>query len=158
LHNAGPEALWVEVNRLLTLRPGMREQMFSESLARNFGRAREYLHRQQIEILHAPPDGPDLIIGDVPVVLMKEGHDGRGPHEGLPLDHAEQIVMPISANTALAFGPQPGEADLPESAVHRLNMLQFGAFINWIAFKPGGPNEDAMREHVPSTVRQVGRR
>jgi hypothetical protein len=148
LHPTGPEALAEENRRLHTLKPGVPEQWFSESLSRNFGRAQAEFRRSQIQIGYAPAGGQDFMIGDAPVIIRKPGHDGFGPHQGVALGDVEEICMPIGPDVLVALGPEPGAIDLTESDVDRFNEFQIRSFVRWLGAHPGGRSDQQIRANI----------
>jgi Protein of unknown function (DUF4238) len=155
LEPAGPEALRVENARLHALRPGVREQMFSESLARHFETARQRFRQSHIQIGYVPAGGHDLVIGDAPVILVDTLERGYGPHHGVAIGDANDVFMPISPTAMLALGPEPGAVDLPDEFVLQYNAYQIQSFVHWLAAKPGGPSDRLMRRALPALFRRI---
>jgi hypothetical protein len=159
LHAVSDAALALENERLHALRPEVLNRQFSERLRLNFATAKEMFGEHEVQLGYVPQNAPDLIIGDAPVILRKDGSSGCGPHQGVAIGDASEIVMPIHPRVLLALGPTRGSTQLGAEDVHRFNGFQVQAFIRWLAARPQGAAEAQMLREVPSTFHraQMGR-
>lgn len=154
---AGPETLAVELERLHDHANSVLEHWYSRQLPSHFVRGRELFGRSQLQIGYSDPNGLDLMIGDAPVLLMKENHEGLGPHQGVAIGDANQIVMPISPTVMLALGPQQAAVDLSDIQVAQYNLYQAKAAIRWFGARPHGPSDELLRAHAPAWMRCLRR-
>ena len=120
------------------------EEWWSGRNARNFAEARKMMSKWSVQIGYAPV-GCELIISDSPVVTVKCGHDGLGPHQGVALGDASEIFMPLSPSVMVALGPEPTTIELGPEVVDRYNELQIRARLRWLCCRPSGSAEATLR-------------
>ncbi len=119
--------------------PAQREQWWSDRLETNFEQARKLFALSAVQIGYA--HGVDFIIADVPVITRKEGHDGLGPHQGVAIGDAIEIVTPIAPDVILVFGAEARYLELARGDVERYNRFQVRAFDRWLAARPLGESD-----------------
>ena len=140
---AGPEALdWIN-QQLHVLDPGVPERWFSDRNQIHYGHARDRFARSPLQIGYAA-DG-EFLIGDVPVITLRPGHHGTGPHQAVALGDATQILMPISPTVMISLGPESLEVDLAQDAVEQFNLLQMRSYIRWVGCRPGSAAHQQLR-------------
>jgi hypothetical protein len=122
------------------------EELNSDSLSRLYKGARTMLASRAVQVGHARQT--DLMIGDSPVVTMRKGQSGVGPHQGVALGDASLICMPIDPHVLITLGLEPGETDLSEAAVCQYNAFQERGFIRWLGCRPGGTADAYMRRTI----------
>lgn len=120
------------------------DQWHSERNVVNLDEARKMFARSAIQVGFTPP-GSELVIGDAPVLVMKEGDPGVGPHHGVALGDASQIVMPITPRILLALGPTASVVTMTPDVVRWYNDRQWDGYQKWIVARPGGSQETRMR-------------
>jgi hypothetical protein len=125
-----------------------REQWWSDRIGINFEEARKLFAHSAIQVGYA--HGADFIIGDVPVITRKEGHDGLGPHQGVAIGDSAEIVMPIAPDVIIGLGAEAKYLELARGDVERYNGFQIRAFDRWLAAQPLGESDQAMRKHLPA--------
>lgn len=91
------------------------------------------------------PEGSEFVIGDSPVIVMKSGHDGVGPHQGVALGDANQIAMPISPRILLGVGPTNEINTVTPDVARWYNERQWQGAQHWVIARPGGIEEGFMR-------------
>jgi hypothetical protein len=98
------------------------DAIFRVSLEDRFQRVRAGFQAFDLKILNAPDRG--FLIGDVPVLAMREGHGGLGIFDGVGLANADEIVLPLTPHhvAVLGQGNQSREATFDE--VERYNTLE----------------------------------
>ena len=149
LHPGGIEALqWVNED-LHRIPPDTMNRFFAERNAVHYQQAREYFARFQIQIGYASQG--EFLIGDAPVVTLKHGHNGRGPHQGVPLLEADEVVMPISPDVVIGLARQAEVITLTPEQVTRVNEYQWQSFIRYIGCRPGGDGDRWLREVVSTS-------
>lgn len=149
LHATSAEALdWFnqEVHRRAVAQNS--EEWWSGRNARHFAEARTMMEKWSVQVGYAPI-GAELIISDAPVVTVKSGHHGLGPHQGVALGDASEICMPLGPGVMVALGSEPKTVDLTPDIVDRYNDLQIRARIRWLGCRPSGPAEAALRVVLP---------
>lgn len=120
------------------------DQWHSERKVVNLGEARKMFARSAIQVGFTPP-GSELVLGDAPVLVMKDGDPGVGPHHGVALGDASQIVMPITPRILLALGPTASVVTMTPDVVRWYNDRQWDGYQEWIVARPGGSQETRMR-------------
>jgi hypothetical protein len=106
------------------------------------------MRKWSVQFGHAPA-GSDFIISDAPVITMKRGHGGVGPHQAVALGDANEICMPLSPTVIVGFGPAGRNLHLTADAVDRYNDLQMRARLRWLGCAPGGPSDHQLRSTLP---------
>ncbi|CAL8973881.1 hypothetical protein CELL_01643 [Cellulomonas sp. T2.31MG-18] len=124
------------------------DEMFSETVAQYYEKVRADLAaRGRVQIGYVDP-GADLLIGDAPVITLRPGHDGVGPHQGVAFMEATDIVMPISPTILIGMGPEPAEVPITLDVARTFNSYQRRGFVRWIACRPGGASDREMRQEL----------
>ena len=129
-----------------------RDKWLSDRNAHHLAEAQRIMRPWSVQIGYAPA-GSDLIISDAPVVTVKSGHDGVGPHQGVALGDASEICMPLTPTVLVALGPEPRMLDLTPESVDRYNDLQIRARIRWLGCRPSGSSDKALRAMSPGRGR-----
>lgn len=102
---------------------------------RSFEYARNRLRRGYLH-LGIAQEG-HFIIGDAPVITMKDGHDGFGVHQGVALGDATSIVMPFSSSLIVGLKSKQHEmVKLSAQQVSEVNRRQKKSFIRQIGLPP----------------------
>lgn len=114
------------------------DESWFHSVQRHYMRARTEFKGMGLKLGHAPK-GKDFVIGDVPVITA--GRYGLAQHQGVALMDADSILMPIGPQTVLSIAPELCEEELTVADVDEINRLQKAAFIRWLAWQPGGPED-----------------
>lgn len=122
------------------------EELHSDSLSRLYHGARKMLSSRAVHVSYAR--GADFMIGDCPVVTMRPGHPGVGPHQGVALGDASLICMPIDPHVLITLGPATGETDLDDEAVSQYNDYQIHGLTRWLGCQPGGLADAHMRRTI----------
>lgn len=134
---------WINAQVHATALHAIEEEEFSSMLARAYSFARAVFARRELQIAYTR--GADLMIGDAPVLTLKTGHTGTGPHQGVALAEAKVIVMPLSPTVLIGLGPQPATIALTDDEVRSYNSPQIQAATRWIGCHPGGLSDRWMR-------------
>ncbi|MFJ1512793.1 DUF4238 domain-containing protein [Cellulosimicrobium funkei] len=149
LHPFGPGALeWFNRDVHGRVVRENREAWWSERNAHHLAEARRIMDQWPLQFGYAPL-GSDLIISDAPVVTRKPGHDGCGPHQGVALGEATEIVMPLSPTVLVGMGPEPKTLALTPESVQRFNEYQIRARVRWLGCRPSGTADRTLRATLP---------
>lgn len=148
---AGREGLdWVNVEVHRRILKEIDQPLFSAQVAKYFEFARARLAGWQLEVGYVEP-GADLMIGDAPVITMRPGHLGVGPHQDVALLDAASIHMPISPTIVIGLASAPAQVSINAQAARVLNDQQLRGFVRWIGWRPGGPSDRDMGAAPPSS-------
>jgi len=142
------ELKWINSELHNVIASGQREHRWSDRIGINFEEARRLFARSRMQIGYA--HSADFIIGDVPVITRKEGHDGLGPHQSVAIGDSVEIVMPIAPGVIVGLGTVAKYLELARSDVERYNGFQLRSFDRWLAARPLGESDGAMRKHLPA--------
>lgn len=145
------ELEWINDTLHYEIAEEQRDRWWSDRLPINFEEARKIFNKSTIQVGFAP-SGIDFIIGDVPVITRREGHDGLGPHQGVAIGDAVEIAMPIAPDLIIGLGKNPDYVNLDLEAVERYNLFQVKTFQRWLASRPLGPSDKAMRKGIPARM------
>ncbi|MCM4082183.1 DUF4238 domain-containing protein [Paractinoplanes hotanensis] len=108
------------------------------SVERLFMVCREWMSERPIQIVH--PKSGEFLIGDAPVITL-----GAQGQIGVALGDAEQIFMPLTPRSLLAFGPS-AVGQVPEASVNQLNAFQVRAAHEFVFVRPGSGLEQFVRD------------
>ena len=107
---------------------------FRVSLEDRFKRVRAGFGAFDLKIL-ASPDR-EFLIGDVPVLAMREGHGGLGIFDGVGLANADEIVLPLTPHHVAILGQGDQSRLAADGEVERYNTLQVKMAYQYIYFRP----------------------
>jgi hypothetical protein len=112
------------------------DAIFRVSLEDRFHRIRAGFQAFDLKIL-ASRDR-DFLIGDVPVLAMREGHAGLGIFDGVGLANADGIVLPLTPHYVAVLGQGNQSRQATTDEVDRYNTLQVRLAYRYVYFKPVG--------------------
>ena len=98
------------------------DAIFRVSLEDRFQRARAGFQAFDLKVL-ASPDR-EFLIGDVPVLAMREGHGGLGIFDGVGLANADEIVLPLTPHHVAVLGQGTQSRQATADEVDRYNTLE----------------------------------
>ena len=108
------------------------------SVERLFRGCRRWMSERPIQIVH--PVSGEFLIGNAPVITL-----GMQGQIGVALGDAEQIFMPLTPRSLLAFGPS-AIGEVPETSVKQFNALQVRAAHEFVFLRPGSGLEQFVRD------------
>lgn len=112
------------------------DAIFRVSLEDRFQRVQIGFQAFDLKILSSPDQ--EFLIGDVPVLAMREGRGGLGIFDGVGLANADEIVLPLTPHhiAVLGQGDQSREASAQE--VDRYNTLEVKLAYRYVYMQPAG--------------------
>ncbi len=110
------------------------DALFRYSLEERVGRLRTGFRAFDLKILTARQR--ELLIGDVPVLAMREGHGGLGIFDGVGVANADEIVLPLTPHHLAVLGQGSGAADATDNEVERYNTLEILIAYKHVYFRP----------------------
>lgn len=78
----------------------------------------------------------EFLIGDVPVLAMREGHGGLGIFDGVGLANADEIVLPLTPHHIAVLGQGTQSRQATADEVDRFNTLQARLAYRHVHFTP----------------------
>jgi hypothetical protein len=109
--------------------------LFRVSLEDRFERLRIGFRAFDLKILSAGDQ--EFLIGDAPVLLMREGHGGLGFFDGVGVGNADEIVMPLTPRHVAVLGQGSESRDAAPGEVDRYNTLQVRIAQHHVHFRIG---------------------
>ena len=110
---------------------------------RYFATARARFERLEIQVHRT--SAKDLVIGDSPVITTIEGRAGAGPHQGVGVQKADHVAMPVTPNVLVTLGVTHSATNLTDDDVDRYNELQWSTYVTWIAARPESTADERLK-------------
>jgi Protein of unknown function (DUF4238) len=137
LYPAGPEALRLgaeaSVERLVDLhREG---GLFRLSVQRLFEKVRDRFDSRGVEILIPAGHGKEFLLGDVPAVTIDQA-GVYGISNGVAVDDAVKIIMPLAPRLLVAVGPPDGARTITDDEVDQYNEMQVRSAREYVMYRP----------------------
>lgn len=141
LEPAGPQALEWAADRVYEAVANLmkEEDVFRERVHDNYQRMRSFAQNHPLQIGYT---SDQFIIGDAPVLALKAGFRGVGPLQGVPLDEADTVVLPLGPNHVAALGGESGFFQVPDHGVQMLNEGQVAHTFYAVFYRPGAAKEN----------------
>jgi hypothetical protein len=139
LEPAGPEAqrLGAEASqeRLITLhREG---GLFRLSVQRLFEKVCDRFDAKGVEILTPATVTKEFLLGDVPAITIAQATGAFGLSQGVTVDEADKIVMPLSPRLLVAIGPPDAARTIADDEVDSYNEMQVREARDYVVYRPG---------------------
>jgi hypothetical protein len=107
--------------------------LFRVSLQDRFDRARVGFQAFDLKVLTARRR--DFLIGDAPVLLMRQGHGGLGFMDGVGIGNADEIVMPMTPRHLVILGQGTESRDATDEDINSYNTLQVRIAYRHVYFR-----------------------
>jgi hypothetical protein len=108
--------------------------IFRVSIEDRFERVTAGFRAFPLKILTAPDR--EFLIGDVPVLALRDGHGGLGIFDGVGLANADEIVMPLTPHHVAVLGQGDQSREATADEVDRYNTLQTRLAFRYVYFRP----------------------
>jgi hypothetical protein len=112
------------------------DAIFRVSLEDRFQRVRDGFQAFELNVLASPHR--EFLIGDVPVLAMREGHGGLGIFDGVGLANADEIVLPLTPHHVAVLGQGNQSREATAEEVDRYNSLEVRLAYRFVYFTPAG--------------------
>jgi hypothetical protein len=129
--------------------------IFRVSLEDRFERLRSGFRAFELKILTASDS--EFLIGDVPVLLLRDGRGGLGFFDGIGLANADEIVFPLTPRHVAVLGQGSRNRTVARAEVERYNALQVGVAYRQVYFRIGSGLHGFARSVKNTTPGQAGR-
>jgi hypothetical protein len=107
---------------------------FRVSLEDRFKRVRDGLQAFELKILTT--SSQEFLIGDVPVLTLRDGHQGAGIFGGVGVANADEIVMPLTPHHVAVLGKGDQSREATDDEVQRYNTSQVRHAYRYFYFRP----------------------
>lgn len=112
------------------------DAIFRVSLEDRFQRVRAGFQAFDLKVLTT--SDRKFLIGDVPVLAMREGHGGLGIFDGVGLANADEIVLPLTPHHVAVLGQGNETTEATPDEVERYNTLQVRLAYRYVYMQPHG--------------------
>jgi hypothetical protein len=126
--------------------------VFRVSLEDRFERARSGFHAFDLKILTS--HHREFLIGDVPVLAMRNGYGGLGIFDGVGLANADEIVLPLTPHHVAVLGQGSQDRVATSAEIERYNALEVKIAYRYVYFRPKSNIHEFVRSVAGSLVRQ----
>lgn len=139
LEPAGPEALRLGAEatqgRLVNLHKD--GGLFRLSVQRIFEHVSDRFESRGVEILTPANASSEFLVGDLPAITLNRGTGAAGLAEGVAVDQADQVIMPLSPRLLVAIGDRVGSRSISDDEVNEFNRLQVHLAKDYVVHRPG---------------------
>jgi hypothetical protein len=90
-----------------------------------------------VEILTPASAQKQFLIGDVPAITLKESTGEFGISQGITVDEADEIFMPLTPRLLVVVGPPDAARTLPDDEVDAYNEMQVREARDCVIHRPG---------------------
>jgi hypothetical protein len=119
------------------------DALFRYSLEERLGRLRAGFRAFDLKILTAHQR--EFLVGDVPVLAIREGRGGLGIFDGVGVANADEIVLPLTSHHVAVLGQGSGAADATDNEVGRYNTLEVLIAYKHVYFRPTSGLDEFVR-------------
>ena len=123
LHVVGSEGLVGHRQKWRQRKEANLKRGFSERLVKMYRRAKRYIADAGLEVWNTA-HGDELVIGDCPAFTMSADGEGIGIDDGVSMDEAATIVMPLGPYTLAGLGQQNRSMALTSVMTEKFNLIQ----------------------------------
>lgn len=150
LEAAGPEALNIILDGPISewQALGERGALVRTSMEVMFGRVRETLRGQAIEVWHVPRNH-ELLISDSPAITFRYLTGNMSIEPNVAIGDSHCVVLPLAKDCLVAIGATAKDDELLPDQVSFFNRLQIAASFRYVYYHPSG----GLRELVQATMR-----
>jgi len=111
--------------------------IFRVSLEDRFERLRVGFRSFGLKILTAPDR--EFLIGDVPVLALRDGHGGLGIFDGVGVGNADEIVLPLTPHHVAVLSHDHLSREATTGEVDRYNTLRVRIAYHYVYMRPVAP-------------------
>lgn len=139
LEPAGPQALRLGAEAVHERLVGLHAQggLFRLSVQRLFEMVCDRFDTRGVQILTPATPSKEFLLGDVPSLTVDYTTGAVGIAEGVTVDSADEIFMPLAPRLLIAVGPPDGARSIPDDEVDQYNRRQARAAQTYVIYRPG---------------------
>ena len=112
------------------------KRVFSERLVTMYHRAKRHIADAGLQVCNTS-DRDELVIGDCPAFMMSADGERIGMDEGVTMDEAATIVMPLGPHTLASLTQQNSISPLPSGMAETFNLIQCRRARKQVVCRPG---------------------
>lgn len=133
---AGPEALRLGAEAIYDRLIKLHDEggLFRLSVQRLFEKVCDRFDTKGVQILTPASRGAEFLLGDLPSITINRASGEAGP--GVPIDEADEIVMPLTPRLMVSLGQPDGARSIPDDEVDWYNALQVRLAREYLIHRP----------------------
>jgi len=112
--------------------------LFRLSVQRLYEKVADRFDGREVEVLIPASGSKEFLIGDQPAVTVNTATGATGFGEGVAVDQADKVLMPLSPRLVVAVGTTAGMRMISDDEVDDLNKLQVRMADRYVVHRPGG--------------------
>lgn len=134
--SAGPEALRLGAEAIYGRLIKLHEEggLFRLSVQRLFEKVCDRFDAKGVQILTPASRHKEFLLGDLPAITINRASGEAGP--GVPIDNADEIVMPLTPRLLVSVGLPDGARSIPDDEVDWYNALQVRLAREYLIHRP----------------------
>jgi hypothetical protein len=111
--------------------------LFRLSVQRLYEKVCDRFDARGVEILTPASASKEFLIGDVPAVTFNRATGCAGLAEGVAVDQADEVLMPLAPRLLAVLGPPDGTRTISDGEVDSYNQLQVRVANSYVVHRPG---------------------
>jgi hypothetical protein len=139
LEPAGPQAMRLGAEaaheRLVTLHK--QGGLFRLSVQRLFEKVCDRFDARGVEILTPTSAAKEFLLGDVPSITVEQATGAYGLSQGIAVDGADEVFMPLTPRLLVAIGPPDGTRSISDDEVDAYNEMEVREAKGYVLHRPG---------------------
>lgn len=139
LEPTGPEAmrLGAEASQERLVRLHREGGLFRFSVQRLYEKVCDRFDARGVEILTPANANKEFLLGDVPAITLKQATGEFGLSQGITVDEAERIFMPLAPRLLVVVGAPDGSRAIRDGEVDAYNEMQVREARDYVIHRPG---------------------
>ena len=139
LEPAGPEALRLGAEAVQERLVKLHKEggLFRLSVQRLYEKVRDRFDARGVQILTPASPSKEFLLGDIPALTLAGATGAVGLAEGVLVDQADEIFMPLTPRLLVVVGPPDGASSIPDDEVDEYNKRQARAAQDYVIHRPG---------------------
>jgi hypothetical protein len=110
--------------------------LFRLSVQRLYEKVGDRFDTKGLQVMTPANARKEFLLGDVPAITYNATTGAAGLSEGVAVDDADEIVMPLAPLLMVAIGPPDGVRSLSDAEVDHYNRMQVRAARSFVMYRP----------------------
>lgn len=102
-----------------------------------FEMVRDRFDTRGIQILTPASPSKEFLLGDILALTLDHATGAVGLAQGVTVDYADEIFMPLAPRLLVAVGPSDGARSISDDEVDQYNQRQARAAHDYLIHRPG---------------------